>query len=93
MSKITNTKTIKCVRGCSGSASPSLHAQEEKVLPRRFTFYNLHSIICMLIKVKTISLLYLETDLFVNYRSAYIKVPVIICNAHLKKVSLRSNGT
>lgn len=40
-SKTTNT-TIKCVRGCSGSTPPSLNAQEENVLPRRFTFYNLH---------------------------------------------------
>lgn len=41
-SKTTNTTTIKCVRGCSGSTSPSLRAQEENVLPRWFTFYNLH---------------------------------------------------
>lgn len=40
-----------------------------------------------LIKVKTISFLYLETDQFVNYGSACIKVPVIISNAHLKKPS------
>lgn len=33
-SKTTNTTTIKCVRGCSGSTSPSLRAQEENVLPR-----------------------------------------------------------
>lgn len=48
---------------------------------------DLHFIICMekLIKVKTISFLYLETDLFVNYGSACIKVPVIISNVHLKK--------
>lgn len=40
-----------------------------------------------LIKVKTISFLYLETDQFVNYGSACIKGPVIISNAHLKKPS------
>lgn len=56
---------------------------------KMFCQEDLHSIICMerLIEVKTISFLYLEADLFVNYRSTYIKVPVIICNAYLKKPS------
>lgn len=56
---------------------------------KMFCQEDLHSMICMerLIKVKTISFLYLETDLFVNYVSACIKVPVIISNAHLKKPS------
>lgn len=40
--KNTNATTMKCVRRCSGSVPPSLHAQEENVLPQRFTFHSLH---------------------------------------------------